>query len=439
MIGLFRDNSILKYCFHFVVAICLYVVLYLIISFLEINWTLPNNDNLLQWDSWWYKSIVDEGYIFSKGIQCNSGFAPLFPYTWRLFQLSNAGISIFNLLVFGVTFVFLSNCLKLELKKFYLFLSFPSALFFYVPYTESLFFLFVSIAIIGQLKKNQILIVIGLFLTSMVRTSAIFSIPAIIVVGIFSFLETRNIIKSFKFILPGAIASLLGILCVALIQYQETGVWFAFAKAQMDGWKHHFQLPGFPLTTWDNARVLWLDGLAFLLGMFSLVGLLGLFIKNIKHQLSIDASLIYSLSFLTLTLIYGIFFQAKDETTGQTGIISLNRYMFACPFFVVVISKMPDYFSFTETKNKLVIGAIIIGTWMLLGFGSISLTWLERFNMPHMKTVMYFLILTLYVISLLYIVFSRRDKVQLILLIIPINMILQLHCFHYFLNSIWVG
>lgn len=65
----------------------------------------------------------------------------------------------------------------------------------------------------------------GLFLASLTRPSAVFFIPAIISMEVLHYKDIKTFLKNtVSYITP----SLMSILLVFFIQYQATGVWFAF-------------------------------------------------------------------------------------------------------------------------------------------------------------------------------------------------------------------
>ena len=159
---------------HLFFVIILYAFLYNIGEIKQ----LPNSNNLVNWDAGIYKSIKNAGYFFnietSKG---NTGFYPLFPYLWKLFSLTPIGIAIFNLLIFLISFQLLIKAYKIPVDTTLLYLSIPSIIFFFLPYAESLFFLFSTLLLIGWKKKDYRLLIVACSLASITRPSILYFIP----------------------------------------------------------------------------------------------------------------------------------------------------------------------------------------------------------------------------------------------------------------------
>ncbi|MBL0047328.1 MAG: hypothetical protein IPP32_04425 [Bacteroidetes bacterium] len=412
--------------FHVLVLISLYVLLYSC-GILQV---FPNTSTLLKWDSNWYNSIVQNGYSYSDKIQSNAGFFPLFPLMWKALSLNAFEISIFNAVIALISISLLAQTFLMKRELILLFLSLPSIFFLYVPYAESLFFLGSTLLLIGLKKEQKAFSIIGLLIATMAKATALFFIPAIVFMVLFE--------RSLKDIsLPALIKeSLLLLLCVlfgmglvVLIQYYQTGAWFAYFKAQSMHWNRKFSIPVFPLTTWDAARLITLDASAFLVGLLSLGACFRILLNWLAslniHSNKQDKSYLLSCSFLFLVLCSIVFFNPIDAATKTTSILSINRYMFATPFLMVF---MLHHYKHTKLSTQQLIGAVVL----------IGMVWLVFHAYSGFKIASLFILLTMYLSGFLALLWKEK----LSLLWIPlymINCIIQLILFHSFMNGKWVG
>ena len=135
---------------------------------------MPSSANVARFDCVFYHSIAYENYFakYEDG-GGNTGFFPLFPFFWHLLQTDYLGISIFNLLISLASIYWLAFELKLKRHEILLYLSMPSFIFFYLPLSEAVFFLFSTCIIIGLYKGNKYLTFFGFLMASMARPSSI--------------------------------------------------------------------------------------------------------------------------------------------------------------------------------------------------------------------------------------------------------------------------
>ena len=193
-------NAIAFPLLHLFVLFMMYKLLY----FLSLAGHIADLSQFKQWDSFWYASIAENGYQYSHTEASNSGFFPLFPYMWKLlWKITGSGVKgicILNLVIFLLGMLMLKEAFKFPWSYFMLFLSIPSNFFMYVPYSEAAFFFFSAVMLAGLKKNNRWMILTGLFFSSLARPTALFFIPAIICMEIFSF---ENFKKFFRNIFIG--------------------------------------------------------------------------------------------------------------------------------------------------------------------------------------------------------------------------------------------
>lgn len=415
--------------------------LYTILTFFGYIRLWPDNVNLTLWDADWYDSVHSGGYYYSEEAQSNSAFFPLFPYLWRLTHLSPIGISVFNFLLFCASLILLARAFDIPRDLSLLFVSFPSSIFFMLPYTESLFFFCVTLFLIGFRRENQALIIVGLLLASVTRATAMFFIPAILVMELF-FHGTILSKKFFRNSILFSLISIVGIAIVVWIQYFQTGVLFAFARQQFKYWGHKFSMPGFPLVTWDDARTKWLECLALIVSLNALAVILYLFWLLITkkreraEEILTNRPYIFSAIYCIMVMIYVIFFNPHDQN-GKTSMSSYNRYLFSTPFFFVFIHY--TFVHFNIGFKRFMVFTIIC----LLAFFAVGMTgahpWLRRFfEYPNRRAVYYFFI---YIYSLIVFSFSRdySGRKELMTGLTVINIILQAALIESFISAKWVA
>lgn len=387
-----------------------------------------NTHGFINFDASWYYNLKENGYIYTEGAQSNSGFYPTFSFIWKLTGFSTLGISIFNALIFLSSLVLLKYEFKLSKKESLLLLSLPSCMFFFVPYTEALFFLSSTILLVGIKKEKNVLILIGIFFSCLIRPVWVIFVP--ILIFFYLIPKKKYLIGSLNiFIL--LLACFVPFFIVTLIQWLETGIWFAHSTAQIKYWDHCFHIPHFPLTTWGGPRILWLDGVAFWIGILSsVICLLIFFGKNTLTRIS--TPLLFSFCYLSCTTFVVLFLNGYNEE-GKTTVLSLNRYFFATPFFFLAFLQFLRLPPVSKKRTALLILSLI-GVWILFGAYT-SIDWYNR-----TKTIIYFSILTLSVLGYFLILNNKwmLEKRIWILLYIA-NCMLQAYLFFRFLSGNWVG
>ena len=401
---------------------------YLLLKFLGVVHDLPKANGIYFWDAAWYNQISLLGYHYSGTGQSNSAFYPLFPYLWRLTGFQLAGISILNATLGLVSIWRLSVNFKWELSESLLYLSFPSMFFLYVPYSESCFFFFTALFLIGLSQENKWLISIGLILASVTRASAIFFIPAFFFMEILSVERSQISRVKLKRNLCLYLACVcIGMVIVTVVQYIDTGIWFVYYKAQMAGWPRTLQIPGFPLRTWDNYRVIWIDGIAAFIGVVACFVSLKTFFSWIVVRpagMVPDKAYLFSICYLSLAFGSILFFNPKD-IEGSTHVFVMNRHIIAAPFLGIFLHK-----HFLERKLNLLYLTFFtlsaIGIWLL--FADFK-TLFESY---------YFSTLSVYVFVFL-LMFVSKSFSNLWIPNYCLNLIMQVWLFDSFYQGLFIG
>lgn len=421
------SNIKIYYCFiiHLLFLLTVFFCLYFVGFFKSI----PTESSMVQWDAGWYKSIVDKGYFFQENVQSNTGFFPLFPYIWKFSGLSSVGISVFNYLMFLIGVSFISKTLpKLKSSIVLLSLSLPSLFFMYVPYSEALFFFTASLYLYGNYKSNIYIKIIALLLSSLARPTILFFLPAVIFSEFCAKSELNSKIRSIVIytivIFGGTFISFY------FVGFSSDNL-FAYSDSQINNWEHNFSLPTFPLTTWRGYRILWLDLFGLWIVISSLLGSVVYFVKVIKNRmnLNLDKNLLLSLSYLSMVLIYVLFFHPKEESTGLTSVLSLNRYVFCSPF---VFYLMYYYFENNKTNINLVLSGALVLVLALIGFPI-----KEVVGLTYLKTLVFVLLVVVFLIAQILPKLTKSTLVYSVIYVM--NITLQVYLFQSFLKGNWVG
>ncbi|MBL7931764.1 MAG: hypothetical protein JNL60_07680 [Bacteroidia bacterium] len=432
--SLLKDN---RFVFiHLFFWLCIYLLLGLF------NWVknMPDNGNVSWYDAGWYRSIRDGGYQYHSDQQSNVAFFPLFPLIWKILHLNNIRMGLINWLICFLSMVMLKKSLKLQTRETLLFLSLPSMMFMYLPYTEATFLFFCSVFLIGMYEKRTSWILVGLFFSSLVRPTAMFYIPALI----FSeFVVARangeNFKAPLKRILLYSGISALALLLVAIVQRYQTGEWFLFFEVQGQFWNHKLTMPQLPFTTWDEARILWLDGIALAFGimafLFCIVWKFRALFRRFENQNSPPAIVLFSAVFLSLSTFSVVFFDARDSPEGTT-LLSLNRYILASPFFIVFLWHIlkPGEF-LKEYFILLLISAAIV--WYCL-YPVTEFEGLKQHVLHKNKAELYLGGICVY-LGLYLLMKFKEIRSELIGGVYCLNLVLQLYLLNEFLKQNWVG
>ncbi|QIX61301.1 hypothetical protein HER32_08950 [Hymenobacter sp. BT18] len=313
-----------------------------------------NSASLSQWDVEHYLIIKNQGYDLQR-----TAFFPAFPYFWRWLQLSAAGISGVNLVVFVATFMALAKEWKLTRPQQLLALSVPSLLFMAVPYSEALFFLGGTLALLGWRREQEGLAWLGILLCSVTRSAAFVFVPALLLAG---WLTRRELAAPWRRLGGSCVAALGGLAFSVYVHYRATGVWLAFSQAQQQFWDNHLQWPKWPLENWGGPAVTRYEAVAMAAAVACLLYLYKAWRQAPQKApaFGVAFSALYLVGVTVLTL-----------ATKGGWLASLSRYTFATPFFLVMLVEGRNQRLSTRQLLWLVLGAELV--WLLLfrSFGHI--------------------------------------------------------------------
>lgn len=393
-------------------------LLFFIVTLLIIKQVCNNNlfseINFINWDAEHYNYIKNNGY---EGFRV--AFFPLFPLAWKFLHTGIFGIIIFNGLVFLLSFYFLIKKLEINCtKQILLYLTIPSFIFFYLPYSEALFCLCSVFILLGLKSNKSYLVYLGFYLSILSRPTFTIFIPALLIT---EFLNNNSEKKYLRIGLYFLVA-LLGFLSVGVIQYYDTGEWFKFFSAQKEGWGVQLQMPILPISSWGGGLIVRVNAFAFLIGLLCALYLSSLILnlKWVKNQRP-PKEVLFSLAYIA-----GIAFLVLFLKGGN--LYSLNRYLFATPYVIVV-------FNYWLTQNITISN---VNLFKILGL--VFVFWLLFGSYLHLQEAIKFLLLSIYV-TLLFAVKSEKktmSKYSFLILII-LNFTFQIIFYLKFLNKEWVA
>jgi hypothetical protein len=385
-----------------------------------------------RYDVGWYTSIVERGYEFSAEKQSNSAFFPGFPFLWKFSGLGAVGISILNALIYLISIYALKIRFNIKNNIFLFSLAIPSVFFCFVPYSESLFFLGITLMIIG-FEKEKYLMILGVLIASFSRSAAFTFIP--IFLGMFILQVNKEnyrnmLIKYFGL----SILSLLVVVLVKYIQYLDTGVWIGIYDP-FKHWGTKLTWVQRPITTWGGLNLIWLDGSALFVGIISGVLALKWLINRNKYKVPSEA---YLFSILYLLLISVIKVSHAPQTLeGISSLMSVNRYIFAVPPIIFLLNYFQEYpLNLSKFDIYVFLGIILVAAYM---FGANpNLHDLKNGDWHHiLNKFLYFSGVVLF--TLLIFISGKWQKKWLTISLYVILLCIQIGLYFDFLLGRWIG
>ena len=384
----------------------------------------PNEETLLRWDAGIYQNISRIGYVYPDKIANNTGCYILFPWVWRLLHASVMGICIANLIFFAIGFTLISTIYPVSTKEKFLWLTTPSLYFMFVPYTEALFCVLTALAFYGIFTKKYWLIWVSLFLVSLTRATAVFLIPSLLIMELLTN-DKKDILKVFgHYLIRYAAPTLAGQAVFVLVQYYDTGVWFAYYKQQVTSLGHKFAWPILPFSNFYGAqRITWLSALAMLV---CFVALIMIFIKFFewlfKNKIFADKLLILTLAYLPVILFTMVF---CNPTWGSntTNLLGLHRYAFCTPFIFIFLYHFAS--NAREYKPK----------HFIIMFILCNIAWASMGAFVHIQHLLFYNFNTLLIFG--YMLHANKKTGWATLAMIAINVFFQVTLFQQYLNGLF--
>lgn len=332
---------------------------------------LFSESNFVNWDAEHYSFIKEKGY---EGFRV--AFFPFFPMLWRFSTLGVHGILFLNAFIYIGAFYCLMKSMRLKFYETVLYLSIPSSIFYFLPYSEAVFFVSATVLLLGVKKQKIFLVLVGLFLCTLARPSFTILIPALFIM---EFLGNENRKQIVTNCLLYCAVSALGIGVVGWIQYQQTGEWFQFFAVQK-GWGNYLQMPQFPLRSWGGNMIVRLDGVALFFGVMTGIVLVLFLVRSQRVQL------IHLPKEVILSLAYVAGITASVFLFRGGSLFSLNRFVFAVPFIMIAVNYYLNS-EFCFSNKQLGIALFIL-----------VLYWLSFASYVHIQAFLKFLAASLYVV-----------------------------------------
>jgi len=310
------------------------------------------NDNFETWDAGIYKCISER--MYRSEYDCyghvRSAFFPLFPLLWKITHCTPIGISVINYFLFILSVAFLvmfllKTTLSDKLVTYTLLIALPSAVIYYMPYTEALFLFTMTIAAIGLLKKKYWMFFAGSLLMSMVRPATVFILIAVVLAELVIFIKNKNYRSLIKEIIFKSLPFFIGYFCALFIQYLSSGSWTAFIEAQKY-WTGGVQvvkgisdwsIEGFGLSSF---AIFFVCLPAMLFTLFLLVNRSKTTKDYILKIKDYNSGYLFLISIFYLTGILGF-----TLLTSGGNLHSFSRFILASPLFFIALLIFLDYLS----------------------------------------------------------------------------------------------
>ncbi len=396
-----------------------------------------NNENFLQWDASIYYNISKRMYKAEEAHygKVRAAFFPMFPLVWKITHLSPRLISLLNYLIFIFSISLLATYLLpnnkyLRLTSYLVLITLPTSVIFMIPYSESLFLLFMTIAFIGILKEKYPLYFVGILLLSMVRPATLFVLLAIVSTEILLHINKKktSLVKNIFF---KSLPFFIGYCTVFLIQYKSSGSWTAFLDAQKY-WSGGIQkisaisdwsIEGFGLNTF---AVFFVAAPAliyvFYLGIKVLLKTHIQLNLNEKKSYLLLVSLFYLAGILVFTMI-----------TSGGNLHSFFRFTMCSPHFyiamLILIASLPNI---NTISNNLILALMFLSLSLFLiivDYGG------NRFEFSYLGVLL--LILTsIYIMNRRFI--PIKYDLSLLVLIITANTIWNTYMLNIFFSNGWI-
>lgn len=206
-----------------------------------------------QWDIPWYESIAKDGYEeyeFSKEKMSVFGFMPLYPTTVGLFMditpfddFMVAGIilsNIFSLLAIFILYKYIKRVSKKADAFLFIICFLPGSFYLSIPYTESLYLLFIALVFYLTHRKIYLLAFLfcGLAIITRIQSLALIAIPLVTLM-----LDNKILIsKKSIYLIIGGVVTILPILIYSIYLNNIVQEPFAFLSSQA-AWNNHATIP----------------------------------------------------------------------------------------------------------------------------------------------------------------------------------------------------
>jgi hypothetical protein len=304
------------YIGYFLIAF-IYYFLAILVSlsiFLIGDSAVLTSDSFIYFDAEHYLNIRDNGYK----ARYESAFFPLAPFIWKALNLGVWGISAFNGLLYMLAVSVIGRVFRFDLMNYLVILAIPSAVFFFIPYSEAVFYVCGLTVLLGIRMKNPALQLVGIFLCCVARPTLPVVASAFVVYQLYN--------GERKLALYGVLASLSGTFAAFTIHWLYTDDLFSYFSA-FKTWNYNFRFPLLPFRSDGGNAIKQYDSYALLFGLIAIA----LAIRVLRGTVSVSKEMNFSYLYLAAftLLILGLL--------RGGNLTSLNRFLFCSPFFALVL------------------------------------------------------------------------------------------------------
>jgi len=410
---LFKKKDILNTFLLVIVYACAFYCIQFFLFKAALVANFPTSENLVHWDAGWYKTIADDGYVFSNSGQSNSGFFMLFPIVWKITHLGVWGISFLNIIFFAIGFSLITNLFELSIADKLLWLSIPTVIFVFIPYSEALFFFLSAVSVAAIVNRIKWLIWLSLFFLALTRATTVFLIPAFLFMELLSN-DRNNWRKSLiSYFINYTVPLLAGLGCFILYQYCKTGIWFAYFIQQSKQWNRQYTLPEFPLRNPIGYNLVWLSALAMFVCFIAFLFLVRTIKQWIYANTQQDKLLVLSIGYLTMTLYIILSYNVPTTVLGAF------RYAMMNPFFYIFLHHFTKN---VEYKRKDYLLAFFIANVVWFFFGSFM----------HIQLILFYSFDT--ALLFIYMAHSNKKNDWPVIVLFGINVFFQIMFFQQFIT-----
>ncbi len=321
-----------------------------------------------------YATIKDNLYTPTPQIedsQFNTAFFPLFPLVWKLFFLPATGVVFLNYLLHLLSALILAwvFCKKSVTNALLLIFMLPTLTVFLVPYSEAVFMLSISIALLGWKKQNKYMYIAGLLAASMTRPVFLLLIAAVAATEAFYVVRDKEYKISYKHVLITVITLLAGTFLVALFQKMyHHGSLFVFMTAQKH-WGTYFRIPSKIVDGSFESLGMNIFALVFCF-YFGAAVLVPKFLKKEETKTDpFDYWYYFSWIYLLIATLFVLLLQGGS-------LHSLYRYTLCTPFFYIIIfQQMNAGFKLSQLELLALFGGFIFCCFMFIEVAPYPHSW----------------------------------------------------------------
>ncbi len=329
------------------------------------------------WDAEHYQYIRDHGYDVQR-----TAFFPLFPLLWRALGVGPVVMGLLNGLLFAGSFAALAWAFAWSRRQQLLALAVPQLLFMFLPFSEAVFFGSGALVLIGLRRAHGGWCALGLVLSCLSRPAAFVLLPAIGATAVLTrpagLVGWRSwAVAARRAGLGGALAA-LGLGLSLVVQHHDTGHWLGFLEAQKY-WDNHLQWPHLPLRNWGTTLPRLVEASAFAVVLAAL-GYLGYVARHhwTRPLPATAAPVVFAATYLVSVTAIVL------ATRGGL-LVSLSRYVYATPYFLLLLAQVVGQVRLTGRQ----LGGLAL---------ALEILWLTLFGATeHIRTTLQFTLVTLIV------------------------------------------